>query len=108
MMKASVFALLLVLTACGEKVSNAPQPGERVQLPAIEWRVVDRAALLHAYQASGMQLQPGQQLEGFAGTTAGGQHVVYTLPPRTVDDAATCTLGHEILHVARGAYHKEK
>lgn len=100
--------LLLVLTACGEKISSAPQPGDRVHLPAIEWRVVDRQGLLHAYQASGMQLTTRQQLEGFAGITPDGRHVVYTLPPRTVDDAVTCTLGHEVMHVALGAYHGEK
>lgn len=108
MKKCQPIVLLLVLTACGEKISSAPQPGDRVHLPAIEWRVVDRQGLLHAYQANGQMLMPGQQLEGFAGITPDGLHVVYTLAPRTVDDAATCTLGHEVLHVALGAYHKEK
>lgn len=103
----TILPVLLLLAACGEKVIGAPQPGDRMQLPAIEWRVVDRQGLLHAYQSNGMRLEQGQQLEGFAGITADGRHVVYTLPPRTVDDAATCTLGHEIMHVALGKYHRE-
>lgn len=106
-MRAAAIAALLLLTACGERVANAPQPGTRVQLPAIEWRVVDRQGLLHAYQASGMELVPGQRLEGFAGIDSDGRHVVYTMAPRTVDDSATCTLGHEVMHVALGAYHRE-
>lgn len=100
--------LMLLLTGCGEKINNAPRPGEQVQLPEIEWRVVDRQGLMHAYQSNGMRLEQGQQLEGFAGITADGRHVVYTLPPRAVDDVATCTLGHEVMHVALGAYHNEK
>lgn len=100
-------ALGFSLTGCGEKIDNSPQPGERVQIPAIEWRVVDRQGLLHAYQSNGMRLEQGQQLEGFAGIAADGRRVVYTLPPRTVDDAATCTLGHEVLHVVLGEYHRE-
>lgn len=101
-------SLLFALTGCGEKINNAPRPGEQVQLPEIEWRVVDRQTLMHAYQANGMQMQAGQKLEGFAGVTADGRNVVYTLPPQTVDDVATCTLGHEVLHVVLGKYHKEK
>ena len=99
-------SLSFALTGCGEKIDNSPQPGEQVQIPAIEWRVVDRQGLLHAYQSNGMRLEQGQQLEGFAGITADGRHVVYTLTPRTVDDAATCTLGHEVMHVALGDFHK--
>ena len=103
----TILPVLLLLTACGERIDNAPQPGEQVQIPAIEWRVVDRQGLMHAYQSNGMRLEQGQQIEGFAGITADGRHVVYTLPPRTVDDAATCTLGHEVLHVVLGKYHRE-
>ncbi len=55
-----------------------------------------------------MRLEQGQQLEGFTGITPDGLHIVYTLPPSTVDDAATCTLGHEVLHVVLGEYHKKK
>lgn len=105
-MKLLATAILLVLTGCGEKIENSPQPGERVHIPAIEWRVVDRQGLIHAYQSNGMRLEQGQQLEGFAGITADGRHVVYTIQPRTVDDAATCTLWHEVLHVVLGKYHK--
>lgn len=103
----TILPVLLLLAACGEKIDNSPQPGEQIQIPAIEWRVVDRQGLLHAYQSNGMRQEHGQQLEGFAGITADGRHVVYTLPPRTVDDAATCTLGHEVLHAVLGKYHGE-
>lgn len=95
----------LLLAGCGEQVQGAPEPGAVVQLPPIEWRVVDRAGLEAVYRNSGQALHDGDRLHGFAGYRD-GQAVVYTLPPRTVDDAATCTLGHEILHIALGDYHK--
>lgn len=101
-----LLALAAGLVGCAQSIEPTPRPGQVYQLPAIEWRVVDRQGLLHAYQSNGMRLEQGQQLEGFAGITADGRHVVYALPPRTVDDAATCTLGHEVLHVALGKYHK--
>lgn len=43
---------------------------------------------------------------GFAGYADDGTAVVYTLPPNRVDDAVTCTLGHEVMHVALGEYHR--
>lgn len=95
---------LLLLTACGESVQNAPQPGATVQLPDIEWRVRDRAGLEAAYRNSGMTIGAHARLEGFAGRD-GGRAVIYTLPPRYVDDDVACTLGHEVMHVVLGEYH---
>lgn len=97
--------LALVLTGCGERVQGAPDPGTTVSLPPIEWRVVSRAELEAVYRNSGQALAEGDRLHGFAGYRD-GQAVVYTLPPRTVDDAVTCTLGHEVMHIALGAYHR--
>ena len=103
MIRALIVALLL--TGCGERVQGAPEPGAVVQLPPIEWRVVDRAGLEAVYRNSGQALGDGDRLSGFAGYRD-GKAVVYTLPPRAVDDAATCTLGHEVMHIALGDYHR--
>jgi hypothetical protein len=102
------YAILFFLAGCsgGERVENAPKSGDVVQLPAIEWRVVDRPELEAVYRNSGMVVGEGQRLDGFAGLRPDGRKVIYTLPPRYVDDQVTCTLGHEILHVAIGSYHK--
>ena len=38
---------------------------------------------------------------------SGDQYVceIYVARPKSVDDAATATLGHELLHCLMGAYH---
>lgn len=95
----------LLLTACSERIDPAPAAGEFHAL-AVEWRIVDRDALEATYRAAGMELGDRQSLRGFAGTLPDGRAVVYTLPPQRVDDDATCTLGHEVMHVALGSYHK--
>ena len=98
--------IVLLLAGCsGEAMQGAPQPGETIYLPPIEWRVVNREELRAAYVRAGMPLEPGDRLSGFVGTVD-GRTVVYTLAPTHVDDQATLTLGHEILHVAIGDYHK--
>lgn len=109
-MKKIVVVASLILCGCtgGERVANAPLAGDTVQIPAMEWRVVDREGLMKVYRNSGLVTRQGQQLEGFAGVDGSGANVIYTLPPRTVDDQVTCTLGHEVLHVALGKYHKEQ
>lgn len=106
-MRVVLLVLTLALAGCGgQSIDNAPQPGENIQLPPIEWRVRDRAGLESAYVNSNMRITKGDRLSGFAGWD-GDRAVVYTLPPARVDDAATLTLGHEVMHVALGSYHSE-
>lgn len=102
-----IMFLAVILTACsrGEQVNSAPTAGDTIHLPPIEWRIVSQRELRDAYMRAGMTLEDGQVLHGFA-ATQGGMHIVYTLPPRVVDDQATLTLGHEVMHVAIGSYHK--
>lgn len=105
-MRIAAILACLLLSACdsGTPISPEPQAGE-THLLNVEWRIVDRPALERAYRNAGRDLQPGQRLHGFAGHLPDGRLVVYTLPPRRVDDSATCTLGHEILHLTHGDYH---
>ncbi|HBN53046.1 MAG TPA: hypothetical protein DD456_03085 [Stenotrophomonas sp.] len=100
-------ALAAGLAGCAQRIDPAPQPGQVYQLPAIEWHVVDRDELRRIYAAAGMPLAEGDKLHGFAGVDGAGRPVIYTLVPARVDDAATLTLGHELLHVALGRYHPE-
>lgn len=95
---------LLLLTGCGERIDPAPEPGD-VHALAIEWRIVSRPELERVYRESGMPLGERDRLHGFAGFD-GDEAVVYTLPPVRVDDQATCTLGHEVMHIALGGYHQ--
>lgn len=97
----------LSLAACGgKKIQPQPQVGE-VHFLNVEWQIVDRAELERAYtNLVGKKLEPGQKIVGFAAKTQDGRDVIVTLPPRYVDDTATCTLGHEILHVTHGSYHE--
>lgn len=110
---AMVAATLLLLASCGgERVQNAPAEGDVLHLPAMEWRVVDRQTLDAVYVNSGMtvnvvthgRMKRRDNLTGFVGRR-GEQWVVYTLQPQYVDDAATCALGHEVLHTVLGDYH---
>lgn len=93
---------MLSLTGCGERV--VPEPAGVYALSA-DWHVVSEAELRQAYTDAGMPLRDLDKLHGFVGVR-NGRHVIYTTAPRYVDDAATCTLGHEFMHIALGSYHK--
>lgn len=95
-----------LLAGCAEPVVPAPREGDTHQLPPIEWRIRSREEIAAVYVANGRTLGEKQSLEGFVGRR-GDQWVIYTSPPRTVDDQVACTLGHEVMHVALGNYHKE-
>ena len=105
-MKWLIVGIAALLTACGEPVQGAPEPGDNIELPPIEWRVRDRVALEQAYRDSGMALEDRDRLHGFAGYDDTAWAVIYTLPPKRVDDAVACTIGHEIMHIAIGEYHR--
>lgn len=95
--------VLLFLMGCSEKIEV---PGERHDL-AFQWRIVDREEMLAVYMNSGEEVPEGGDLDGFVGRDPGTDGwVVYTTRPTRLDDRATCTLGHEVLHIVAGDYHK--
>lgn len=103
-LKSLLPAVVLLLAACGQPINPQPQAGE-VHDVSFEWHIVDRSTLEAEYRKAGMPLQEGDRLHGFTGVRGDGRTVVYSLPPKSVDDSATCTLGHEVLHITHGSYH---
>ena len=101
----AALVVLAALAGCGQRVTPPPAAGDTVLVPAFEWRMADPLALKAAYVANGQVVPDGTELHGFAGVLPDGTRVIYTLPPVRVDDEATCTLGHEVMHLALGSYH---
>lgn len=95
-------ALALILAACSERIDI---PVERHHV-AFEWRPVNAEQLRDAYVRNGMPLNDMDKLDGFVGRDEHGWWVIYTLPPERLDDRATCTIGHEVLHIVAGDYHR--
>lgn len=106
---AVAIGLALFATGCAEPVVDAPQPGDNVDVPGFEWRVRDADTLAAQYQAAGKDPGPAQAVDGFIARDADtGAVAIYTEPPRHVDDAVACTLGHEVMHAALGDYHAKR
>ena len=102
-MRALICLTALATAACGEKMEA---PADAYVVPAFEWRIRSNDQLREIYANSGMPLRDGHKLHGFVGTAPDGRHVIYTTRPRTVDDQVACTLGHEVMHLALGDYHR--
>lgn len=104
-MRALICLTALALTACGEKMEA---PADAYDIPPFEWRIRTNEQLRAIYANSGVVLRDEHRLHGFVGTAPDGRNVIYTTRPRTVDDQVACTLGHEVMHLALGDYHRSK
>ena len=102
----SLIALGL-LAGCSQKIENPPQEGAVIQVPAFEWRVVSQDQMEWLYKEYGAELPKTGKLYGFTARTSNGKMIVVTPAPTRMDDTATTTLGHEVLHLVLGPdYHK--
>lgn len=107
--------LAILMTSCssGEKIVTTtgvdPVAGANIEVPAFTWRIRDEKTLTSQWEAAGKVKQfETDEVKGFAGIDQDtGRPVVYTTPPKHVDDDVTKTLGHEVMHVVLGSYHKE-
>lgn len=101
--------LILAIAACSDKepVKGTPAAGTDLTVPEFTWKVRTQEQLDTIYITSGMVLNEEDRLEGFVGRDVLGNYVVYTRPPKYVDDSVTCTLGHEVMHIVLGSYHDE-
>lgn len=106
-MKLFVWLAPLLLTACnvGEKIQNGPITGEDVKLPPITWQIRTSEQLASTREKA-LGPHQGEVLGLSAVNVDTGEVIVMTTMPKYVDDEVACTLGHEVMHVALGAYHK--
>lgn len=106
---AAAAAAVALLAACApEQVAGAPAAGDDVPVSGFIWRVRDAETMAAEHRAAtGQQVMPEWNLQGYAGTI-NGVPMVTTLPPRYVDDDVACTLGHEVMHLALGDYHSAR
>lgn len=98
-------ALGFALAACGEPVQNAPKAGDDITVEGFTWRVRSAETITAEYAGAGKDAGPGLAVDAYVGTL-NGSPIVTTQPPRVVDDAVACSLGHEVMHLAIGDYHR--
>ena len=101
----AIAAALYLLVGCGEKVRGAPDVGTATLVQQFEWRVINRAQMVELHRLNGIHLKPNEVPLGMQGYKD-GKAIIYTLPPKTVDDDVATTLGHEVMHIAMGKYHE--
>lgn len=85
--------------------NNNLDPPKSITIPTFDWYIVSEAEMRDVYERSGQVIPEGGELKGITGLN-NGQQVVITPPPVYVDDEVACTLGHEVMHIAFGDYHK--
>lgn len=71
----------------------------------VEVKMVDQRTLYSLYEKYGKKVPTNGNLKGFAGRGEDGRCVILITPVKKVDDDATLTLGHELLHCMWGNYH---
>jgi hypothetical protein len=104
----AIVLLVAALVGCGDRVQNSPAEGSNITIPQFEWRVRSGHGLQEIHALNGIELHAGQIAEGLQGTDPSGTVVIYTRSPVRVDDSVACTLGHEVMHIALGKYHREE
>lgn len=112
-----VFVASLHLLAGCSRQDTPPIVNRSTHQVAFTWHIVSQEEMSAMYRQGGGVLGEGvppgskvrryDQLNGFTAVTPDGSYHVFTTPPRSVDDQVTLTLGHEVMHVALGAYHPE-
>lgn len=101
---AALVAVLFLSAGCAEKIQDAPKAGTATLVQQFEWRVINREQMVELHRLNGITLKPNEVPLGMQGYKD-GKAIIYTLPPKTVDDDVATTLGHEVMHIAMGKYH---
>lgn len=102
---ALIFLTATILSGCKEEIKGAPAVGTDTVVPEFTWKVRSQHDLETIYRTNGQMLTERDKLHGFVGIDPDGSYVIYTPAPSRVDDQVTCTLGHEVMHIALGNYH---
>ena len=103
----TLLVFLLVGCESGEPVKNAPKVGDQIELPPIVWKIRTEKQMAEIREDSLGPTNHKVRVLGLAGVNQDtGRVEVITGVPRYVDDQVACTLGHEIMHVALGDFHK--
>lgn len=115
-MVACIVAIVIVLAAlviggCVAKIEpeyNSIMPGTDIEVDSIELRFRKPEELQRQYAGAGQTVPEKYELRAFiARDLDTGKKIIYSPPPKHVDDDVTCSIGHEFLHAALGNYHDE-
>lgn len=101
---AALVAVLFLSAGCAEKIQDAPKAGTTMLVQEFEWRIINEAQMRELHAINNIKVAEGKVPVGIQGYKD-GKAIIYTLPPKSVDDDVALTLGHEVMHIAMGKYH---
>lgn len=107
---ASFFVGTALLSSCEAPANKvvgdraAAVEGANLYVPAFRWSIRSASEVSRIRQ---QDVGDGHTAYGFVGTDKDTHEIViYTTQPKRVNDEVACSLGHEIMHLPLGNYHR--